>query len=321
MTYTKRLYLEEIYPEEPHNDFNFSTYLEYPLQQSKSINEIASNIQFTPPTVSAENVISWDIKYPQYPLLAFIRDDSLPSEEWYSSYSNSSFSDTSPGDFSYGFDYNITENQANLDFTLALSKISNPDLYDAAQGTGLSLLHYNFFLASFDINEEDPKDLTVPSNLFSFESNGTTVAEINLINPKKKEYTLFDYPTPGVNSKLDSTGGSLHKLLTAQNQLLGNEHNLVLNLIYAIEDVVAADPTFNVVDELYHLETQNYPVWNGEKLVHDPTYTIYHEHLNLKSLFPSEEPAIPGYNLIVFFAIASAILSLSIITSKKRKRA
>lgn len=322
VTFTVQYFREDIYPEEPESNWNGSAYFEYPLQQSKSINEIASGIQFTPPTVSAENVISWDVKYPQFPMYAFIRDTDLPSENWYSSYENSSYSDTSPGDFSYGFDYNITENHANLDFTLGLSKVSDPDLYNAAQGTGLCLPHYNFFLASFDITEEDPKELTVPSGLFLFESNSTTVAEINLINPKKKEYTLYDYPTPGENSQLDSYGGSLHKLLTAKTELMGNGGNPILNIIYAIEEVVAADPTFTVADDLYHLETQNYPVWNGERLVHDPTYTIYYEPQNLKTLLPSpsEEPAISGYNVIVIFAIAGLIVSLRIRTNKKRKQ-
>jgi hypothetical protein len=227
----------------------------------------------------------------------------------------------SPGDFNYQFDYNLSESQADLDFTLSLSKISNESFYNAVQGLGLCLPHHNFFVASFDINEVDPVELTVPSDLFTFESNGSTVAEINMINPAKKNYTLYDFPELGTNTEMESAGGSLHKLLVADSEQTGNVGDPFTNLIYTIKEIAEADPTFTIADDLYKIETQNYPLWNGEKLVHDPTLTIYYDPQDFGEEPPDlPEPAIPGFDLCAIFAVASTVISMQIIKRKKEKK-
>ena len=124
------------------------------LPFDKSVSEIASTIQFTPPTLIGDSVVSWDIEYAQFPIKATIIDrDKIPSEVYYTE-TNATYDLMSPGDFKYQFDYNLSENRADLDFTLSLSKISNDSFYNAAQGYGLCLPHYNFFVASFDLELE-----------------------------------------------------------------------------------------------------------------------------------------------------------------------
>lgn len=303
-------YCQETYPEDPGSNNNFTTHYIFP--NDTSVSALASTIEFTPPYLDENNVITWGIEYPQYPVYVSINNQG---NIYYPP--GADLASLSPTDFSYEYAYNLTENQANLDYTFGMSKITNPEFYDAVQGLGLSIPRYNFFISSFDINEIDQIDLTVPSSLFAFESNGTTIAEINMMNPIKKNYTLYDYPTNGVNTEMESMGGSLHRMVTWTSGILANDAEPVLNLIYAVEEIVAADPTFSMVDNLYHLETQNYPLWNGEKLVHDPTLTIYYEPQEFAWSEPSEPSAIPGFNLLALLAVASVVISIQIIKRRK----
>ena len=293
----------------------------------KSVSEIASTIQFTPPTENAENVISWNVLYPQFPISASIVDQDKNPSEWYSNPTNATHAQMSPGDFNYQFDYNLSESEANFDFTLGLPKISDEEFYNATQGYGLSLPRYNFFLSTFDIEEADQIGLTVPSDLFTFTSNGTTVAEINMINPVKKNYTLHDYPDLGINTEMESAGGSLHKLLMADSEQSSNAGNPFINLIYTLKDIVDADPTFTVADELFHVETQNYPVWNGEKIIHDPTLTIYFEDQGTEET-PIDDPdpdptipEIPGFDLFIVVWLVSAVAVVQMLIHKKKVNA
>ena len=312
-----QFYYEEIYPADPSSNWNLTNQINFP--NDTAVSAIASTIEFTPPALDENNVIVWDIIYPQYPVYVSIYNVAEP-------YTNGggSYDSLSPTDFSYEYAYNLTGNQANLDYTLGIGKIDKPEFYDAVQGFGLSIPRYNFFISSFDINEVDQIDITMPSSLFVFESNDTTIAEINMMNPIKKNYTLYDYPTNGVNTQMESMGGSLHRMVTASNEISAHSSDPILNLIYAIEEIVEADTTFTMVDKLYHLETQNYPLWNGEKLVHDPTLSIYYEPQEFS--WPEEPPdtpeptAIPGFNLLAIFAVISAIVPIQIIKRRKEKK-
>jgi hypothetical protein len=318
MAWDFHLYNEQTDHFDPESTTNFTMHQIVPYD--KSVSEIASTIQFTPPTESAENLISWEVEYPQFPIYALISDqDKDPSEHYYPP-ANATHEQLSPGDFNYQFDYNLSESRADFDFTLSLPKMSNETLYNATQGYGLCLPHYNFFVASFDIDEVDQVELTVPSDLFTFMSNGTTVAEVNMINPIKKNYTLYDYPESGTNTEMESAGGSLHKLLIRDSEQSANAGSPFNNLIYTIKDIAEADPTFTIADDLYHMETQNFPVWNGEKLIHDPTLTIYYDSQEFGE-GPADLPgAIPGFNLAVVLAIASAIVPIQIIKRRKEKK-
>ena len=285
----------------------------YPFD--KTVDEVASTIQFTPPTTTTGLDVSWGIQYPNFPIDTTTIDHDKPIEEWFWTPPNASYAGTSPGTFSYGFDYEVAAEQASLDFTLGIPRLTNQSFYDAVQGYSLALPHYNYFLASFDIKEKNQRELTVPADAFTFESNDTIVAEINMNNPEKRNYTLHDYPTASEDSTIPAEGGSVNTLLLSAIELGGNVVNYFTNFIYGIREEVAKDAEFIVTDDLYMLETQNYPVWSGNEITHDPSLTVFfREQAGIDT--PSEK--IPSYHTAGLMTIL--VVSAIIIIIRNRKK-
>ena len=293
---------------------NYSWTNHYP--KDRTVKEIASTIQFTPPTTTTGSDINWGIQYPNFPIDTTTIDHNKPIEEWYWTPPNASFIHTSPSTFSYSFDYFVNTTQADLDFTLEMPKLTNDSFYNAVQGYSLALPHYNYFLSSFDIEEENPKELTAPAKRFTFKSNKTVVAEINMIKPGKENYTIYDYPSVSENTNLEAKGGSINALMMGAAELSANSGNIFANLIYGIRDVVQTDPSFIVTEDLYRLETQNYPVWNGEKFTHDPTLTIYYTDYTQLPLSINGPELIPGFNIAIVIGLAVVI---SLVGLKRKK--
>ena len=292
-------------------EFDYWEY--YPFD--KTVDEVASTIQFTPPTTTTGLDVSWGIQYPNFPIDTAIMDKDIPAKDRFYIPPNATYDGTSPGTFSYGFDYEVAAEQASLDFTLGIPRLTNQSFYDAVQGYGLALPHYNYFLASFDIKEKNQRELTVPADIFTFESNDTIVAEINMNNPEKRNYTLHDYPTASEDSIIPAEGGSVNTLLLSAIELGGNVINYFTNFIYGIRDEVAKDAEFIVTDDLYMLETQNYPVWSGNEITHDPSSTVFfREQAEVDT--PSER--IPGYHPVGLMTIL--FVSAIIIIIKNRKK-
>jgi len=289
-----------------YEDHNYTVTEIYP--KDKSINEIASTIEFTPPTTTDGTDISWGITYPDFP----IDSDAFGGGPSYESPHNASYIHTSPGTFSYSFDYLVNNTQADLDFTLDIPKLTNDTLYGAVQGSSLALPHYNYFLSTFDIKERDEKELTVPADIFTFESNDAIVAELNMF--KKKNYTIFNYPVSSESTTIEALGGSINPLLMGVIEVGANPSNLLINLIYYIRDAVNIFPSFNVQDDLYRLETQNYPVWSGEKFTHDPTLSIFYAD------YTSSDEIIPGFNSGIIIGVVIVISTVSIRQRKKRQK-
>jgi len=174
-------------------------------------------------------------------------------------------------------------------------------------------------LSTFDIDEIDAKELTLPCELFAFESNDTVVAEINMGGTNKEDYTLYDFPTVGVNTELESTGGSVHPLVVAFDELSSHYEDPLINSIYALKDIVAQDSTFGIEDSLYRLEIQNYPIWNGERLRHDPTLTVYFEEYEVEEEIDGKKPFIPGYNYALLIGTVGIISFIVVLERRKRK--
>ena len=115
----------------------------YVFPHDKTVSEIASTIEFSPPVLTDTNTVSWDINYPQFPVYGSINDkDKAPSES-YSPGVNATYDLMSPGDFSYQFDYNLNDTQADLDFTLNMSKIISQIEKSARQGNNILLVAPN----------------------------------------------------------------------------------------------------------------------------------------------------------------------------------
>ena len=285
----------------------------YPFD--KTISEIASTIKFTPPSTTSEANVTWGIEYPDFPTRAKFWD----GEHYFSTEMNSSYANSCPTDYSYTFDYNIGNNFTNLDITWELGKITNASLYNVVQGYGLAIPHYNYFLSKFDIDEIDVKELTLPCDLFAFESNDTVVAEINMGGPDKKNYTLYDFPSEGKNVVLESKGASIHPLVVAFDELSSHYEDPIINSIYALKDIVVQDSTFGIEDSLYRLEIQNYPLWSGERLRHDPTLTIYFEEYEVEEEIDGKKPFISGYNYTLFIGTVGIISFIVVLERRKKK--
>ncbi len=278
---------------------------------SRTVDEVASSIAFTPPTLVGNDTIVWNINYRGFPIDAYIGNNEIPNEEYILS------SEQSPGDFSYGFDYKIGGGQADLSLTLGTPSFMDLDTYNILEeyNLGLSIPKYNYFLSSFDIAEVQPIEITIPSDIFSFESNNETVAEINLINPVKKNYTLHDYPNNGEITLIESKGANINNLVTAHHRFIGHIATPELDFLYIIEDFTNLIPGFIVVDNLYHVHTENYPTWAGKKLVHDPTNTIYFKNITLP--FQVATDLISGFEIgIIFSSLSFTVL---VITLKRKK--
>ncbi|MBY8989413.1 MAG: hypothetical protein KGD58_01555 [Candidatus Lokiarchaeota archaeon] len=278
----------------------------------KPLEEIASQIEFIPPTETSTANVSWGIKYPNTPLYLGLFDSEQPGNNYGIPY-NATYEDMSPTNLSYGFDFKVDESEANLDITWEMGKLTNTSAYNAVQGYGLVMPQYNFFLSSFDIDEVDQPFLSVPRDTFSFMSNDTVVAEINM-GASKKNYTLYN-STASMESVFPSAGGSIHKNVlqfVSENSFYDNP---LINGIFTLRDAVAADTSFIVQDDLFSMETQNYPIWSGEKIVHDPSLIIYHGE---PPESPADDEAIPGYNLPLLIGVVG--IMTSIIVRKYRNK-
>lgn len=297
------------------NEMVFCTgnYSSYP--SDKALEEISSAIEFTPPTETSTANVSWGIKYPDFPLYMSIHDYDRPKEEWYLIPHNATYNEMCPTNLSYGFDFKISETDANLDITWEIGKLTNATAFDAVQGYGLLIPQYNFFLSNFEIEEEDASFLSVPRDTFTFTSNDTVVAEINM-GSTKKNYTLYN-STAMEEFVYPSSGGSIHRHAIQFADENSFYDNPLVNCLFYLRDAVALDTSFIVQDDLFTMETQNYPVWGGEKLTHDPSLIIHHAESSESSAGPD---AIPSYNLPIVLGIAGMISTLIVIKSRKKHK-
>jgi len=112
-----------------HEDLQFTDY--YVTPNNTAVSTVADGITFTSPSMDSNGIVSWEILYPDFPTIARIWDKEKPMDEWWDNNYNSSLSDLSPTDYRYAFDYNASEESANLDYTFEMSKITDPEFYSA----------------------------------------------------------------------------------------------------------------------------------------------------------------------------------------------
>jgi len=314
--YDSSMFTESWEPGDPSSYFNYSGRVSLP--RDKSVSEISSGIEFIPPSLDGDRV-SWGINYPNFPN----EGHAIRPENFSRSYlnpSNGSFANLNPMNFTYGFSTEFGVNQTTTDYTMRLSRIQNDSFYQAVQGYGLAVPHFNYLISSADIKEEESKLLTVPAGKFDFKSNGTTVASIDLLHPAKKNYTLVNYPKEGKNSTFESIGSSIHPVATLLDKKMDHQYNPFINLIYNIRELAREQKGFTINDDLFQMDIQNYPTWSGEELVHDPRLTIYHEPVEPSTSegeeppIPTPQPSIPGYCLFML-----GLASIMVILMKPKK--
>ncbi|MFW9969256.1 MAG: hypothetical protein ACFFDF_03585 [Candidatus Odinarchaeota archaeon] len=284
--------------------WNTTAIIDFTNPYDTTIDEIASNIVFTPPTAVSDTGISWGIDFPNFPL----RVESM--ELNYFTPLNATYQETTPTSFSYDFDYILAENQADFDVTWEIGKITNETLHEVIKDCGIVMPQFNYFLGSFDLAEVNQTALSFPTETFSFESNDTIVAEINMEKPGKENYTVYDYF--GTDANFESRGGSIHPNIIAFNTRGASLDIPLNNLLFSLGDFTSLDPEFTVADDLFRIETQNYPIWGGEHMSHDPSLSIFYTPQTLDGL-----GGISGYNLYLFIGIVCVI---SVIMVKRKKK-
>ena len=296
---------------------SFNDTINYKFPGDREVTEFGDTIEFTPPQL-ADNEIAWNILYPEYPIYGFTKDEG--GEPTF--FTGPDYADSSPGNFSFGYNYEITNETADLDLTTRLPRLSDIDFFNMVDNLSLAFPHYTYFLSSASIEESENFVVTIPSDIFQFDVNGSQVAEINM-EKDKKHYSLMDYPDLGNNRTFEAIGSTVSKLVA--NELENNPttpRNWFVDTIFTLGDLdlVKLDPRFSDAFSLYSIEMQNYPTWSGYELIHDPTLTIYHG-----STSPPEQPvpdAISGYNpyfLVGFVGMITIILVRKKgITEKKR---
>jgi hypothetical protein len=293
----------------PTTEFNSTSSYKFP--GDTPVGQFGESIQFTPPKLNG-NEVEWNIKYPDFPIYAVV--SNYPNH--YMSPFGTNYSDLASGNFSYGYNYEITNETAGLDLTAHLPRINQADFFNAAQNLSLAFPHYTYFLSSAAIEESESKILTIPSNMFQFNINDTKVAEIDMESEFKKNYTLMDYPTFGTSRTIEAIGSSVSRLVADvyENNPL-TPRNWFVDTIFTLGDLdlVKLDPEFDNATSLYTIEMQNYPTWSGYELIHDPTLTIYHYQQKTDDTIPV---LIPGYNLCV---IAGIIGVISVLIARKKK--
>lgn len=310
-------YNEYVVKDHPEMSGNESHNMKFPGDYET--NEVASWIEFTPPELPGSEVI-WNINYQDYPIWAQIQSQMDPMDYYYCGW-DAPYSTTSPGNFSYGFNFGVVDNRADLDLTTSLPKLSNPSFYDAVQGLSLAIPHYSFFLSSGDLKEKAKKVITVPSNLFQYDINETMIAEINMENDAKKYYTLFDYPSNGETRQFQSIGSTVSKVISNAFEFNPTTpRNYFVDMIFTIKDfsLVKNDPDLVSPYTLYNIQIQNYPVWSGEKLIHDPTFSAYFKSGEDVPEQPAQ-PIISGFHSTIIIGITVSV-TIIILLKKEKKR-
>ncbi|MBD3216274.1 MAG: hypothetical protein GF311_26910 [Candidatus Lokiarchaeota archaeon] len=242
------------------------------------VEDAFSLIEFSEPELNGDT-ISWDIKYNNFPtyVSAFSYIPSNPT-------GNMSYSDCPKANFSYEFDFSMEDANSQLDFTSRLSTIEskNDEIYSAMENLELCLPQMSYFLSSEPIKQQFSSEMSIGSDSFGFESDGNTVAEIDMSN-EKKPYTLYNKSDNDTPLTFESVGASVSKLITSSMEdaitpMSASPGNPFCNLVFSIEDEVKDDPLLGQAanpSKLFTIETQNYPTWDGNTIYHDPSFKVY----------------------------------------------
>ncbi|TFF90675.1 MAG: hypothetical protein EU548_01820 [Promethearchaeota archaeon] len=291
---------------------NLQTFGASAAPQDVTPNELTENITFNPPQETA-NGLSWDINYEELPLQGGIYDSS---DSFY--LDNSKYDWASPTNFSFGFNYDIGENRSDLFQTFGISKITNSTFYDELQGLSLSIPHYNYFISSEEITQETENAATVPTDIINFTLSGIPAAQIDmgLSFPEKKNYTLYNYPSEGNITEIGALGSTVSQIIVSSEEQTNQQYSIVDMLKAFILPAIENDPAFNSYSGVLAMATQNYPVWSGEHLVHDPTFSVFYSSDTGASIGGGE---ISGFLYLPLFA--TVVITLVIITKRvNRKR-
>jgi hypothetical protein len=275
-----------------------------------SAEKISERIEFTPPSETSQDILSWGISYPNFTTMYSTGTPIQPPI-------NATFDQMSPTDYSFGFEYALTDKDAELSYTQDVNKMQDSDFYSFCDGLSLSVPHYTYFISSAEIQKEYNDEMTKRQDLFQFTSNETEIAALDFADPVKMMYNLHNYSGSEEISTHESAGASVNLLATENYEQLVTpvtQGNIFANLIFGLENIVDTIPLFTKNDRLYTIATTNYPVWSGEKLVHDPVLRATYSEGGSEDPSGGDGPptppgAIPGVPILgLIFAVSLGTL-------------
>ncbi len=241
-----------------------------------SIEKLVSNITFSHPIETGDNKISWNITYNEYPVSAVVFDrpggmtTSIQTyDNGYTGF-NATYNNMSPMNFSYQFEYEVLPHRADLDYTFGMSKISNSSFYKETQGYGLAIPYHSYFMASNEVEQTTNNDLNFAEDSIDFALGDEQVGMIDMNNPLKINYTLYNYTGTGDYDVFKSIGSTVNEQTTRIEKSLDRNF-----MIFTLANLTRQrEPLKNFVDS-FEIELMNYPMWSGEQLTHDPTFTAF----------------------------------------------
>ena len=141
-------------------------------------------------------------------------------------------------------------------------------------------------------------------NIYTF-----TLAEVSFAIPAKRNYTLQDYPNVGTNSSFECKGATVSSLLIESSDTISSNSMFsslapFVGVIFTLEENIDGDPVFEDFEKLFFMYTANYPTWSGERLIHDPTFTVYY--------VSGGGPGFPFLPLLVITIILSIVISVAV---------
>lgn len=280
-----------------------------------TIEKLAENITFHDPQ-ETEDGLSWSIDYDELPIQC-----SSDTNESVFSINQGKYRYCSPTNISYGFNYNITQNRADLSQTFGMSKMSNSTFYDKVQGLSLSIPYYTYFISSEEIKQETYNGLSMPTDFINFTLGGNATAFIDMGEyfPQKRNYTLYDYPSQGVSIENEALGATINQLIVStQEKASVGGYSRVFILKGLMNPTIENDPDFENYTALFTMASVNYPVWSGEKLAHDPTFTVFYSDSPPEDGDGVGAGEIPGFLYIPLFA--TIVITVAIIVKKVVKK-
>lgn len=236
----------------------------------RDLETFINDIQYTAPYLENDHLL-WNISY-----LNMVCQAGVEYKDRYYYNPTLKYEDLIPNNYSYSFDYYLDTNKARLEYEFNAGEFSDPYYKSNVSGFGISIPSHTYLISDTLIQQNTSNAMSVPTDEFDFAVDGETAAEVDLSEDAERIYQLEDFEGEGIISNHISRGASVNFHCTAplyyglKSGGYGFERAML-----STESLVSSDPKFMAVDNLYEIETINYPEWGGHALHHDPQLNAY----------------------------------------------
>jgi hypothetical protein len=261
----------------------------------------------TPVQDNDKAIFSWQTTYDDMPITWWAKNSSLERV----------IQDTTDLTYEYSLTLDPVTGTSTLDSSYEQSGIQNQQLKEMMSSQEMSMATYrrDYYLSMTEISQDASGSFARPESQFDMTVSGQDLFSQDFGGAKEKYY-LMDEP-----STLYSSGTSVMNLLTAEgfsgeptNQTARNPYSSpVSKRIAAALTQWSADTRMEDISWIFreNLVITSYPTWNGEGIVHDPTYAASYEATGSHG-----ERPIPGFTLTLSIFILVLVAS---ITKSRRK--